>query len=286
MDIKQVAKSRKVEKWTLENNRIISAIIQNDEYADITVMERKTKLNVKKINKTEYVNLSTGEIKKYNLSENKCNIESIRKTFKELIYLIRHNFTSNSENQLFITLTYAENMEDKGKLYNDFKNFYKRLKRRYKGIKFDYILVAEPQERGAWHIHLMLKADKPLYIHDSVIRELWGHGITQAERLKSDDVGKYYVAYFTNLEIETKDERSKEKKYVKGARLQLYPSGMKIYRTTKGIKKPPKIDITFGELQKQFGAPIWKQEYEIFKAENGSEEIVNKLYKASFKKQN
>lgn len=42
MDIKQVAKSRKVEKWTLENNRIISAIIQNDEYADITVdgMER------------------------------------------------------------------------------------------------------------------------------------------------------------------------------------------------------------------------------------------------------
>ena len=286
MDIKQVAKSRKVEKWTLENNRIISAIIQNDEYADITVMERKTKLNVKKINKTEYVNLSTGEIKKYNLSENKCNIESIRKTFKELIYLIRHNFTSNSENQLFITLTYAENMEDKGKLYNDFKNFYKRLKRRYKGIKFDYILVAEPQERGAWHIHLMLKADKPLYIHDSVIRELWGHGITQAERLKSDDVGKYYVAYFTNLEIEAKAERSKEKKYVKGARLQLYPSGMKIYRTTKGIKKPPKIDITFGELQKQFGAPIWKQEYEIFKAENGSEEIVNKLYKASFKKQN
>lgn len=286
MDIKQVAKSRKVEKWTLENNRIVSAIIQNDEYADITVMERKTKLNVKKINKTEYVNLSTGEIKKYNLSENKCNIESIRKTFKELIYLIRHNFTSNSENQLFITLTYTENMEDKDRLYNDFKNFYKRLKRRYKDVKFDYILVAEPQDRGAWHIHLMLKADKPLYIHDSVIRELWGHGITQTERLKSDDVGKYYVAYFTNLEIEAKDERSKEKKYVKGARLQLYPSGMKTYRTTKGIKKPPKVDMTFGKLQEQFGAPIWKQEYEIFKAENGSEEIVNKLYKASFKKRN
>ena len=286
MDIKQVFKSRKTEKWALEDNKIVSAIIQNNEYADITVMERKTKLNVKKINKTEYVNLSTGEVKEYNLSKNKCNIESIRKTFKELIYLIRHNFTADSENQLFITLTYAENIKDKDKLYNDFKNFYKRLKRRYKDIKFDYILVAEPQSRGAWHIHLMLKADKPLYIHDSVIRELWGHGITQTERLKSDDVGKYYVAYFTNLEIETKDERSKEKKYVKGARLQLYPSGMKIYRTTKGIKKPPKIDMTFGELKEQFGAPIWKQEYEIFKAENGSEEIVNKLYKASFKKQN
>ncbi len=286
MDIKQVAKSRKVEKWTLENNRIISAIIQNDEYADITVMEKKTMPKTRKISKTEYMNIETGEIGQCNLNENKVNIKSIRKTFKELIYLIRHNFTSNSENQLFITLTYIENMGDKDKLYNDFKNFYKRLKRRYKDIKFDYILVAEPQDRGAWHIHLMLKADKPLYIHDSVIRELWGHGITQTERLKSDDVGKYYVAYFTNLEIESKGERSKEKKYIKGARLQLYPSGMKIYRTTKGIKKPPKIDMTFGELQEQFGAPIWKQEYEIFKAENGSEEIVNKLYKASFKKRN
>lgn len=286
MDIKQVAKSRKIEEWTLEDNRIVSAIIQNNEYADITVMERKTKLNVKKINKTEYVNLSTGEVKEYNLSKNKCNIESIRKTFKELIYLIRHNFTVGSENQLFITLTYAENITDKNKLYKDFEKFYKKLKRRYKDMKFDYILVAEPQERGAWHIHLMLKADKPLYIHDSVIRELWGHGITQTERLKGDDVGKYYVAYFTNLEIEAKDERSKEKKYVKGARLQLYPSGMKIYRTTKGIKKPLKIDVTFGELKEQFGVPIWKQEYKIFKAENGNEEIVNKLYKASFKKRN
>ena len=241
---------------------------------------------IRKISKNQYVNIDTGEVGEYDLKESKVNIESIRKTFKELVYLIRHNFTADSENQLFITLTYAENMEDKDRLYKDFEKFYKKLKRRYKGIKFDYILVAEPQNRGAWHIHLMLKGDKPLYIHHNVINELWGLGRTETVRLKSDDVGRYYVAYFTNLEIEAKDEKSKEKKYIKGARLPFYPSGMKIYRTTRGIEKPPKIDITFGELKEQFGVPIWKQEYDIVKKTNDIEEVVNTLYKASFKKQN
>ena len=276
---------RKINQWKLQDGCPVRAIVQNNKYADITYLSKKPTPKIRKISKNQYVNIDTGEIGDYDLKENKVNVESIRKTFKELVYLIRHNFTADSENQLFITLTYAENMEDKDKLYKDFEKFYKKLKYRYKDKKLDYILVAEPQGRGAWHVHMMLKGDKPLYIHDSVIRDLWGHGITQTERLKSDDVGRYYVAYFTNLEVEAKEENSKDKRYIKGARLPLYPSGMKIYRSTRGIEKPPKVVMTWGELKEQFGEPTWKQQYEILGQENGNEKIINMLYKASFKKQ-
>ena len=263
----------------------VRAIVQNNKYADITYLSKKPTPKIRKISKNQYVNIDTGEIGDYDLKENKVNIESIRKTFKQLVCLIRHNFTADSENQLFITLTYIENMKSRDKLYSDFKKFFQKLKRKYTDIKLDYILVAEPQGRGAWHVHMMLKGDKPLFIPHKVIKDLWGFGRTETVRLKSDDVGRYYVAYFTNLEVESKEENSQEKKYIKGARLPLYPSGMKIYRTTRGIEKPPKVVMTWGELKEQFGEPTWKQQYEILGQENGNEKIINMLYKASFKKQ-
>lgn len=284
MKEKQEHKVRKIKDWDLKGSDKVKAIIQNDTYADITRTAKKGCSVIKKINKFEYVNTRTGEIKKYDLKENKESVESLKRSFKNLVHLIRHNFTAGSENQLFVTLTYAENMTDKDRLYKDFEKFFKKLKRRYKGIKFDYILVAEPQERGAWHVHLMLKGNKPLYIHDAVIRELWGLGITQTERLKSDDVGTYYVSYFTNLELEAKNNKTENKRYIKGARLHFYPSGMKLYRTTRGIKKPVEIEKSFDDVKKEFGEPVWKQEYEILKTKNGSEEVINKIYKASFKK--
>lgn len=247
----QVAKPKKINK-----NKIVKATIQGDKYIDIMALDKNNGATVRKLNKDEYVVVSTGEIKKFN--KDKTNTEktitNLRKTFNRLRQLIRTNFTNDSDNQLFITLTYKENMTDETRLYKDFELFYKRLQYRLKGHKLDYISVVEPQGRGAWHIHLMLKSDKPvLYIDKKELTKIWGKGRTDVQRLKSDDVGSYYVAYFTDLQVinNTGLDKTNNKKRIKGARLSMYPKNFKFYRTSRGIKKPDEIYIEYGEIEKQ-----------------------------------
>lgn len=221
------------------------------QFLEVTNLRAKPKQNIKKLNKFEYLELTTGEIKEYKLSDKKEN-DSLRKTFNRLRGLIRANFTENETNQLSITLTYRENMTDSERLYKDFNLFMKKLVYRYKDkFKFDYIAVAEPQGRGAWHIHLLLKTNNPkdiLFIENKALQLIWGHGMTDTQKLKSDDIGTYYVAYFTDLIDETKkpleemDSKEKSKARVKGGRLHYYPKGFKFYRTSRGIVKPEVLE--------------------------------------------
>lgn len=191
--------------------------------------------NYKKISRKEVLNLITGEvIDVENSITRKDNIKSLRETIKRLRRLINSNFWG-SDNELFITLTYAENMTDVKRVYRDFKVFYARLKRFYKGYDFRYIYCVEPQERGAWHIHLLLKALNKDYLfidNDSVVARLWGHGFTKTQRLTGvDNVGAYLSAYLTNLI----DDKGNIKK---GARLHLYPAGVNIYRHSRNCVYP------------------------------------------------
>lgn len=272
--------------YEIENHEVVKVIKQGDSFADIVYMDKVAKPNIKKISADKYIDLSSGEIRLFDTKEGKESVRSLKNTFKRLIGLIRCNFTEGSDKQLFITLTYAENMTDSKRLYTDFDKFYKKLKYRYKEHKFEYIAVAEPQERGAWHFHLMLKSDKDLYIHDSEIRKLWGHGITQTERLKSDDVGTYYVAYFTNLETECEMDQQgkKSKKHIKGSRLHYYPKGFNFYRCSRGLKKPEISYSTWGDVVKEYGDPTWQGSYSFYCYEKGKKQEKNLVHKASFKK--
>jgi len=198
------------------------------------------------------------------------NKRSLRMIFKKLRQLINTNFTDDeSETQLFITLTYKENMQDDKKLHKDFKDFFARLKRHVKEHELAYISIVEPQGRGAWHVHLLLKTlNQPgLFIPHQDIEKLWGHGATRTERLQADNLGSYFVAYLSNAELsdakiealEVSDEDIKEqdgKKYLKGIRLKWYPDYMQIYRHSRNIKQPsisnnPDIDgtVTYSNLK-------------------------------------
>lgn len=271
----------------IHHRRMVKVIKQGDRFADVTYTEKKSKSQIKKLSKTEYLVLKTGEIKKYKEGQEKRQ-DSLRDTFGRLRQLIRTNFTQESYSQLSITLTYAENMQDEKRLLKDFELFYKRLKYAMKGHKLEYIVVAEPQERGAWHMHLMLKSDQPhLYIDNRDITSLWGHGFTETKRLKSDDVGAYYVAYFTDLTTEAKgvtpDEQSKARQ--KGARLKYYPKHFKFYRYSRGMKKPEKSDKPYEEVQKEFGEPKSVVTYELIETdEDGKESVINTIQKEFYKK--
>lgn len=230
--------------------------------------------NVVKLSKDEYMIRETGEVKKYAKSENRGqNIESLKRTFKKIRDLINNNFVG-AANELHITLTYAENMRDTKRLYKDFDKFMKRFRYKY-NYDVDYISVVEPQGRGAWHVHLLLRFNEldKIYISNKDIAELWGHGFTKTKSLEGiDNIGAYLSAYLGDIEmtgetirdmyhnghgeIEIKEVEVEgiTKKYIKGGRLHYYPPGMNLYRKSKGIKFPDEQYMKFSEVKKEVGS--------------------------------
>ena len=180
------------------------------------------------------------------------NKRSLRQIFTKMRQLINCNFDAeDSDRELFVTLTYRENMQDGKRLYKDFDKFIKRLKHNHSEHEFLYIAIVEPQARGAWHIHLLLKTlNQPrLYIPHEAIERLWGHGMTRTERLDVDNLGSYFIAYLSNAELDDNAIRAMEvpesdikikdgKKYLKGSRLKWYPDYMQIYRNSRNVVKP------------------------------------------------
>ena len=219
-------------------------------------------MRYRKISKNEVMDITTGEIIEVENSKNRGEqLNSLRGTIRRLRMIINANFFGEP-NELFITITYRENMTDVKRLYRDFENFYKRLKRRYKEYKFEYINAIEPQLRGAWHMHLLLKVVNVnyLFIPNEEIAELWGHGFTKMKRLTGvDNIGAYLSAYLTNLEDGGK-----------GVRLYLYPAGVNIYRTSRGIKRP---HITYGDMRIDEEHKVYEREFEI----KEDDQVVNRV---------
>lgn len=270
----------------IDNQAFVKISRQGNDYLEITHTMREQQGTVKKIDKDNYLVIKTGEVKSYNKDKEKTKTnDNLKKTFARLRELIRNNFSKNSKNQLFITLTYKENMTDEKRLMKDFENFYKRLKRYMKGHKLDYLAVAEPQGRGAWHFHLMLKSDQEeLYIDNIEMERLWRQGYTQTERLKSNDVGSYYVAYFTDILEENKNKN--DKKRIKGSRLQYYPKGFRFYRKSKGIVEP-KENIEYYDiekLEKNGYEKVFEKGYEIVIEDKQTTHIVNRIKKEVWKR--
>lgn len=232
--------------------------------------------NIRKLDKDTYVNLKTGELGEFKKGEVRSDsFNSLRQTFKNLRYLINNNYTGVG-NELFITLTYEENMTDTKRLYSDFNKFMKRFRYKYGKIhgSIDYMTVVEPQERGAWHHHLLIRFNdmkgKKIFIPSNEVAEIWGHGFIKMESLKDcDNIGAYLCAYLADVEL-TEDNigvayREKaevvpkmvdgqEKAFIKGGRLHLYPSGMNLYRKSRGIKMPERQEMDYGDIKKVVGS--------------------------------
>jgi len=269
-------------------------LISPNDYVKVTKMNHiievqhmeKTNhsIHIKKIDKNTYVDLKTGEIKEFSHSENRQeNYNSLRQTFKKLRYLINSNLIG-SPNELHVTLTYRKNMKDTKQLYSDFDKFFKRLKYKFKNdSSIDYISVVEPQERGAWHCHVLLRFNDldTIFIKNSDMRDLWGHGFVTVKTLKDiDNIGAYLSAYLADVELtggtvakaveESREIIEKEvdgqkKRFVKGGRLHMYPSGMNLYRKSKGMAFPDREDMKFKDIKKVVGSsqPHYQKSYHI-----------------------
>ena len=260
------------EKPIIKSNDLVTVT----KMGNITEIQHMEKMNreqrIQKINKQQYVELSTGEIKDFNLSENRSeNANSLRQTMKKMRYLINNNFYGK-KNELALTLTYAENITDTKRLEEDLESFMDKLRYKYKGIsKIEYIHVIEPQGRGAWHSHTLLKfVDlKYIYIPNDEIREMWGQGIVKVKHLTNvDNIGAYLSAYLTDLPIHDdnvasamvngkkvieKEIDGNTKRFIKGGRLHMYPVGFNFFRKSRGIKYPERTKMKYQDAKKEVG---------------------------------
>lgn len=293
-----LAENSLIEKSDISSSAYVT-VTQTGSIVEVQYMEKMNHTaTIRKINADEYVELSTGEIKEYKHIENRSqSYKSLRATFKKLRYLINNNFCGR-KNELFITLTYEENMTDTKRLYEDMKNFMKRLKYQFKNsTSVDYLSVVEPQQRGAWHVHLLLKFNdlSSVFIPSSELATLWGHGFVKIKRVDGvDNIGAYLTAYLADLELtpETmavafqaghdvveKEVDGQKKAFIKGGRLHMYPPGMNLFRKSKGIAYPEREIMTYKNAKKIVGSaePHYKKKYEI-QADDFSNTLIFEQY--------
>lgn len=235
-----------------------------------------------KLDADHYMDTRTGEVMEYEHIENRSqSTRSIRNTLARIRALVNSNVTAPA-NVRWVTLTYAENMTDTVRLMKDYEKFWKKFvywnqKQGY--ARPEYICVIEPQGRGAWHVHAFFIWDRPApYIdNNSALAPMWGHGFTSCKALYDcDNVGAYFSAYLADMPVDdlerlTEDEktkamsgclieektftdeqnRTKTKKFVKGGRLYLYPAGMNIVRSSRGIRQPQVETMTLEQAKEK-----------------------------------
>lgn len=216
---------------------------------------------ITKINDDLYMINSTAEVLEYNHTDSRAeNLKNIRRTIKNIRELINTNVVEPN-NCRWVTLTYAENMTDTVRLYNDYKKFWQKFLRyldKRHISKPEYINVIEPQGRGAWHIHSFFIWKEPApFIPNDDLRRLWSQGFVKITAMNNcDNVGAYFSAYLADIPLDefngviSNEYNIEEKKYtdengvevskkiVKGGRLHLYPPGMNIIRHSQGIEYP------------------------------------------------
>mgnify|MGYP004536607459 FL=1 len=241
-------------------------------YKEIVCCRQDTKpIQITKLTKNQYIDNNTGEIKEYHYTGNKT-LNNIRKQFKNIPRLIKGYFDGNNTER-FITLTYSYIMSNPYCLSYDFKKFIRKIKRRYG--KCRYIYIKEPNRKGSWHIHSLIKRlDKnPFNITDEVLRKLWGNGYAVSVNIPYNI---NTLPYYFDVSV------SKEKQ----ERLKFYPSYLNIYGCSEDMKiekingiykdlKPSEMTKIYdsenqyimvnqedGEITGQ-----WKTAYEQYKAE-------------------
>lgn len=293
-----LAENSLVEKSEISSSAFVT-VTQTGSIVEVQYMEKMNHTaTIRKLNADEYVDLSTGEIKEYQHIENRSqSYKSLRATFKKLRYLINNNFCGR-KNELFVTLTYAENMTDTKKLYSDLEKFNKKLRYQYTNVtSVDYLSVVEPQQRGAWHVHVLFKFNdlESVFIPNSELASLWGHGFVKIKRVDGvDNIGAYLTAYLADLELspETlavalqsghdvveKEVDGQKKAFIKGGRLHMYPPGMNLFRKSKGIAYPEREIMTYAGAKKIVGSaePHYKKKYEI-QADDFSNTLIFEQY--------
>ena len=271
-------KKEKLDNISIGREDLVTLKTMGNIYEICYLQKKNNKITTQLLNKDYYVNLETGAVSEckhiVNRADNKFQVGQSLKRLRDYI----NTNVVEPKNCKWVTLTYAKNMQDTKKLYNDFKNFIRRFKEIYGHI--EYIVAMEPQARGAWHMHLIIIFDKQApFIPNATIEQLWQQGFTKTTKLDNiDNIGAYLTAYLGDMELnqdnlqelekngfkmsnldvkqvnEINNIKLKEpKSFIKGGRLYMYPPKFNLYRISRGIKKPTKEFYSYHVAKEKIG---------------------------------
>lgn len=150
----------------------------------------------------------------WNGKDEKC----LARARREIRRIIWSNWNKYSK---FLTLTYADNMQDKDQFLYDWKMFCKTMARW--GYKLNYLYVLEYQERGAIHAHVVVFNDE--FIDVRIIENAWQHGFVKINCINDiHNLGAYVCKYLTKETLSEYNSRS--------------------YSTSRGLNRPIERKIT------------------------------------------
>lgn len=271
-------------------NAAIKVSVQGNVVEVTWIDHKNSECHAIKLDGAHWLDPETGEVHEYEKDSEKRtdNKQELLRTFGTIRALVNCNCTEPKKIR-WITLTYAENMTDPKRLYNDFRKFWQRFGRRWG--KAEYIVVIEPQGRGAWHAHLIaIWADVAPYIPKQELARCWGHGFVKVNAVRDDvdNLGAYLSAYLADVEVVEGDSDGVEKqvngttkRFKKNGRLGMYPAHMQIYRTSRGIKRPDEFWCDSRENSQRYAkltdgrSPVYEREV-VFKDDEGREHRVLK----------
>lgn len=243
-------------------------VTESGNVIDVTCTERRNnEQTVKLLGDGKMLILSTGEVIEMQSGDSRLDHKNnLFQTFRRIRNLVNANVT-DSQFCRWVTLTYAENMQDAQRLMKDFDVFRKRFNRYCDshGIERpEYISVPEPQARGAWHLHIIYiwQHNKAPFIKNAVLAKLWGFGFVSVKSLADvDNIGAYLCAYLGDLDtdsasgvektVHSSDGKEIKKNIIKGGRLSLYPSNFNMIRHSRGVKEPNVYDCYFSDIKEK-----------------------------------
>lgn len=226
-------------------------IVSGDVY-EILEYERAVKLGDQKRSVGRSSENTNEEDKKVNRHK------TLTRAKTSLRRLINANIGQHGNNSKFVTLTFAENVQDIKTANYEFKKFRQRLEYDL-DIKLKYVVVIEFQKRGAIHYHALF-FNLP-YIENKRLAEIWKNGFVKINKIDDvDNIGAYVTKYMTK---EQQDE-------AKADRL----IGQKSYFTSRGLMKP--IEIIKKEEIEQIAAAL--SQHKVFESQFENDYLGNIKY--------
>lgn len=243
----------------------------------------KALTNIKRISKDSYVDLSTGEVREYKKSVSKAdNIVAVKQSVRKIRMLILNNFTAFEG--FHITLTYSEPMSDFNTAAKDYAKFFDRLKYYYHQYSFEYLRIIEPHAKGACHIHVIIKSGvkgQQIRIEENVVSKLWHGGSVKVTQIYNVEG---LARYFGTFHSETTDQKNNLKTMDKQSRWHYYPSNVRIYSKSKGIKYPAEIVTSYADAKKLLAEYKLISDPITYHAITESDDVVNSVLYERYKK--
>lgn len=229
----------KKSKWDYKPQEPVRVKIIRDEITLYNLTATNTKPFAIKLDKHTYVNANTGKITKtINHAITKGdNPISLKKSQDRLVGLIRQN-TIDNKKLLLLTLTYADRQKDIKKLGEDFDYFIDKLRKTYTAFgRIEYVYVPELHDNGGYHIHAILffnQSTRNVFIDLWELSKIWGRGcMSISQPKKYQEVYHYLVPHKANTVTDFNKHM-----HEKAVKLESMPAGQRLYRASRGLKKP------------------------------------------------